>query len=35
MILMPAILVFCVIGACGDNSVFFNVWIMPGAGVKG
>jgi putative tricarboxylic transport membrane protein len=33
--LMPIILVLCVIGAYGDNSNLFDVWVMLGAGVVG
>ncbi len=33
--LMPTVLVLCVIGAYGDNSSLFDVWVMLGAGVVG
>jgi putative tricarboxylic transport membrane protein len=33
--LIPVILVLCVIGAYGDNSNLFDVWVMLGAGVVG
>ncbi len=33
--LMPTVLVLCVIGAYGDNSTLFDVWVMLGAGVVG
>ncbi len=33
--LMPTVLVLCVIGAYGDNSNFFDVWVMLGAGIVG
>ena len=33
--LMPTVLVLCVIGAYGDNSNLFDVWVMLGAGVVG
>jgi putative tricarboxylic transport membrane protein len=33
--LMPTVLVLCVIGAYGDNSSLFDVWVMLGAGVAG
>ncbi|HBB17504.1 MAG TPA: transporter [Syntrophus sp. (in: bacteria)] len=33
--LMPVILVLCVIGTYGDNSAFFDIWVMLGAGVIG
>ena len=33
--LMPTVLVLCVIGAYGDNSNLFDVWVMLGAGVAG
>ena len=33
--LMPTVLVLCVIGAFGDNSSLFDVWVMLGAGVVG
>ncbi len=33
--LMPAVLVLCVIGAYGDNSNLFDVWMMLGAGAVG
>jgi putative tricarboxylic transport membrane protein len=33
--LMPTVLVLCVIGAFGDNSSLFDVWVMLGAGVAG
>ncbi len=33
--LMPVVLVLCVIGAYGDNSSLFDVWVMLGAGVVG
>jgi putative tricarboxylic transport membrane protein len=32
---MPTVLVLCVIGAYGDNSTLFDVWVMLGAGVVG
>jgi putative tricarboxylic transport membrane protein len=32
---MPTVLVLCVIGAYGDNSSLFDVWVMLGAGVVG
>lgn len=34
-LLMPIILVLCVIGAYGDNSSLFDVWVMLGAGIVG
>ena len=33
--LMPTVLILCVIGAYGDNSNLFDVWVMLGAGVAG
>jgi putative tricarboxylic transport membrane protein len=33
--LMPTVLVLCVIGAYGDNSSLFDVWVMLGSGVAG
>jgi putative tricarboxylic transport membrane protein len=33
--LIPVILVLCIIGAYGDNSSLFDVWVMLGAGVAG
>jgi len=33
--LMPTVLILCVIGAYGDNSSLFDVWVMLGAGVAG
>ncbi|MBS3906969.1 MAG: tripartite tricarboxylate transporter permease [Syntrophaceae bacterium] len=33
--LMPAVLALCVIGAYGDNSNLFDVWVMLGAGAVG
>jgi putative tricarboxylic transport membrane protein len=33
--LMPTVLILCVIGAFGDNSNLFDVWVMLGAGVVG
>ena len=33
--LMPTVLVLCVIGAYGDNSNLFDVWVMLGAGIVG
>jgi len=33
--LMPVVLVLCVIGAYGDNSNLFDVWVMLGAGIVG
>jgi putative tricarboxylic transport membrane protein len=33
--LMPTVLILCVIGAYGDNSSLFDVWVMLGAGVVG
>ena len=32
---MPTVLVLCVVGAYGDNSNLFDVWVMLGAGVVG
>ncbi len=32
---MPIVLVLCVIGAYGDNTNLFDVWVMLGAGVVG
>jgi putative tricarboxylic transport membrane protein len=33
--LMPTVLVLCVVGAYGDNSSLFDVWVMLGAGAVG
>jgi putative tricarboxylic transport membrane protein len=33
--LLPTVLILCVIGAYGDNSSLFDVWVMLGAGVAG
>lgn len=33
--LMPAVLVFCIVGAYGDNNNLFDIWVMLGAGVVG
>jgi putative tricarboxylic transport membrane protein len=33
--LMPTVLILCVIGAYGDNSNLFDVWVMLGSGVAG
>ena len=33
--LMPTVLVLCVIGAYGDNTSLFDVWVMLGAGIVG
>ena len=33
--LMPVVLILCVIGAYGDNTSLFDVWVMLGAGVVG
>jgi putative tricarboxylic transport membrane protein len=33
--LMPTVLVLCVIGAYGDNSNLFDIWVMLGAGIVG
>ncbi|MCX8022793.1 MAG: tripartite tricarboxylate transporter permease [Syntrophorhabdaceae bacterium] len=33
--LMPTVLVLCVIGAYGDNSSMFDVWVMLASGVAG
>jgi putative tricarboxylic transport membrane protein len=33
--LIPVILVLCIIGAYGDNTNLFDVWVMLGAGVVG
>jgi putative tricarboxylic transport membrane protein len=33
--LMPTVLILCVVGAYGDNSNLFDVWVMLGAGVAG
>jgi len=33
--LLPTVLILCVIGAYGDNSNLFDVWVMLGAGVAG
>jgi putative tricarboxylic transport membrane protein len=33
--LMPTVLILCVIGAYGDNSNLFDVWVMLGSGIAG
>ena len=33
--LMPFVLVLCILGAYGDNTNLFDVWVMLGAGVVG
>jgi len=33
--LMPSVLVLCILGAYGDNTNLFDVWVMLGAGVVG
>jgi putative tricarboxylic transport membrane protein len=33
--LLPTVLILCVIGAYGDNSNLFDVWVMLGSGVAG
>lgn len=33
--LLPSVLILCILGAYGDNSSFFDVWVMLGAGVVG
>ncbi|MGE5576813.1 MAG: tripartite tricarboxylate transporter permease, partial [Syntrophothermus sp.] len=33
--LMPAVLIFCIIGAYGDNNNLFDVWVMLASGVAG
>ncbi len=33
--LMPVVLIFCIIGAYGDNNNLFDVWVMLGSGVAG
>jgi putative tricarboxylic transport membrane protein len=32
---MPFVLVLCILGAYGDNTNLFDVWVMLGAGVVG